>query len=118
MMTPNTTAWPRAAPSTASDNAKAVGIVLQAQRPVPRRRCRSSSSGRSFRHTVLAFFIRPVRVDTAPGVPMPTRQGTAADRSRSRISVAQHLDDRVVTGRAPGVLPAFAQVDDTAGRGP
>ena len=75
MMTPNTTRAPRPAPATASASAKQFASFSTTTRR-PSRCSRSPGKSCSFRHTVLQFFIRPVRLGHRPRCP---------DTNRSRV---------------------------------
>ena len=79
-ITPKTTSAPAAAPSTASESAKQFASLAR-RTGRPSARARSSRSGRPFSQVELQFFIRPVRGEIAPGVPMPT-VGSEVDEDR------------------------------------
>ena len=83
MMTPKTMRAPLPAPLVASARAKQLAS-FSITTGKPRRRARSAGRSRPFRHSVFEFFIKPVRLDSAPGVPMPiTRALGARVRSSS-----------------------------------
>ena len=89
MMTPKTTPRPRPAPRQRLGEREAVGVVLDhhaaGRGGAPGRRAGRARSGR----WCCEFFISPVRLDTAPGVPTPIVAHSGASR-------AQRLDQAAV----------------------
>ena len=55
---------------------------------------------------MLEFFISPVRLDTAPGVPMPTTSHVGCERAQLVGQPAGGLDDVLVAARLLGRHPA------------
>ena len=79
---------------------EAVGVVLDPHRPADAARPgRPADRGRSGT-CVFEFFIRPVRLDTAPGVPMPTAGHSGASANRPSASAPTVVDDVLVAALA------------------
>jgi len=74
IITPNTEPAPLALPSVASDNAKQLASLAKVTGRLSFI-CKSPCKSSPIRQVELAFFIRPVLVDIAPGMPIPTRPG-------------------------------------------
>jgi hypothetical protein len=84
-ITPNTRRRPAPAPSLASDSAKQLAS-FSTRTSRPSARARSSASGRSLSWVELAFLIRPVTDEIAPGVPTPTLARTPSSPSTASTS--------------------------------
>ena len=99
---------PRPAPSAASETAKQLASFDSRTSSRSRTRSRSRSSGRPFSRVELAFLIRPVAGEIAPGWPTPTRQRAPTLRFELAHHGGDALDGRLVAALRRGHAHARA----------